>query len=418
MLADTYIQNLYVRGVRHFSKLQVTFNSGFNFIAGPNGCGKTSILTCISHCFSGELSFAYSRFQDGADFWVDCLYDKRAYRIGIRDLKLRSTAYREKGLKTWDSPRGTDGLRIVPAYDVNDTNVIQAPLFIGADRSIKYQAVNGMAKEAAIDEFRRLHLAKTSQSIFGDKKSTVKQWLINRYFIVEKEWAVEETVNWKHLISGIQALGPFNSDFKFVKIERDMEPVFSIYGRECYLEELSGGFQAILSIIVDIFEWVEGNRPEGQKSVSEAHGSVIIDELDIHLHPEWQFTLRAGLRKLFPHLQFIVTTHSPHLLASAGPNEVIQMPAMTVEEPLFLEPSHGTFSGWTTDQILEDVMGVVSIENKEYARMVGYALDVVETGDVKALEEAINQLAEVAHPNDTIISVLKIKLASLELVSE
>ncbi|MGR6008126.1 AAA family ATPase, partial [Bacillus cereus] len=48
--------------------------------------------------------------------------------------------------------------------------------------------------------------------------------------------------------------------------------------------------------------------------MEEAIGTVIIDELDVHLHPEWQLTISDSLRRMFPKLQFIITTHSPTLL--------------------------------------------------------------------------------------------------------
>ncbi|QXA17579.1 AAA family ATPase [Aeromonas sp. FDAARGOS 1403] len=69
-MTSSYIEKVHLKKFRQFSLLDVEFNKGFNFIAGPNGCGKTSILAGISHCLNSD-SFKYSRFQENAEFWVD-----------------------------------------------------------------------------------------------------------------------------------------------------------------------------------------------------------------------------------------------------------------------------------------------------------------------------------------------------------
>lgn len=227
---------------------------------------------------------------------------------------------------------------------------------------------------------------------------------------MDKTWASIEKQNFESFMSALESIGPEGSEFKFVEIGRDLEPVFSIYNRTCYLEELSSGFQAVFTIIVMVFQWLETSNPNNRLAAT-AVGTVMIDELDLHLHPEWQFTLRDGLLKLFPMLQFIVTTHSPHLLASAKKNEVIIMPANNIGG--YISSSDQVYSGWSTDQILSDVMDVKSLDNKEHQRLVSRALELAENRNLSGLEEAIHNLEMVSHPSDTIVTVLKVKLASL-----
>mgnify|MGYP003508957363 FL=1 len=98
--------------------------------------------------------------------------------------------------------------------------------------------------------------------------------------------------------------------------------------------------------------------------MNKAFGTVMIDELDVHLHPQWQLIVSYGLKQIFPNLQFIVTTHSPHIIASADKNEVIIVPELS--EEMDLKPTEKKFNGWTTDEILEEVMGVTNLVNKRY----------------------------------------------------
>lgn len=410
-MTNNYIEKLHLENVRQFKYLDITFNKGFNFIVGPNGCGKTSILAGISHCFSNQ-SFQFSRFQDDSQFWSDITVKGKKNRVGSGPDSINLNGYRNHSLKKWVRPPDEEGRLSLNINDASKQIKDFCPLFIGAHRSIKYKQISGMQREQTIEQQINTTKNLSSQSLYGEKESNIKQWFINRYFVIEKDWAQEERANWLHMIDNLPFIGPFNSEFTYVKTEQELEPIFSIYGEECYLEELSAGFQAVLSIIANIFEWVEGTNQPGNRVAKLAEGTVLIDELDLHLHPEWQFSLREGLSKIFPNLQFIVTTHSPHLLSSAEANEVIIMKKQE-DNNYFLKPSEMRFSGWNTDQILSEIMGVKSLDNKDYEKLVAIALHQVEERSINGLTEAISNLVGICHPSDPIVTVLRARLASM-----
>ncbi|WP_216619290.1 AAA family ATPase [Vibrio sp. 99K-1] len=407
-----YIEKLHVKNFRQFDELNVSFNQGFNFIAGPNGCGKTSILSAIAHSISTG-SFGYSRFKTGAEVWTDMNVQGAHVRIGFGSGAIRDSGYRNATYVSHVDPPVEQGRKVVPIHQSEQALTGALPLFIGASRSIKYKKIQGMTREPTLNENNRTYVNSGNSALYGDKETNIKQWIINRDFLIEKDWAEEERANWNHMLGLLPEIGPFDSNFSYIKTGRDLEPEFSLYGQSCYLEELSSGFQAVLSIIANIIEWIEGTRPEGMRSVIAASGTVLIDELDLHLHPEWQFTLRNGLEKLFPNIQFIVTTHSPHILASAKQSEVIVMPKIQGGETYNLQPTNTMFSGWNTDQILADVMGVQSLENKQYAQLIATAFEHVEKHNPEALQLSIDDLLRVTHPNDVIVPVLQAKLASM-----
>lgn len=412
-MTNNYIECLYVKNVRQFNELNIEFSEGFSFLAGPNGCGKTSVLACISHCFE-HSNFQYSRFKSDSEFWTDVSYENSKYRVGLGSNSIQQgSSYRSASISRWNAPHSDQGRRAVSLNNIKEKLPNFCPLFIGTNRNIQYKVIQGMSREKETQESINNYTRNSTKSLYGEGNANIKQWLVNRYFMIDKEWAGEERGNWNNLIESLPNIGPFNSNFSFVRIQKDLEPIFSIYGNECYLEELSAGFQAVLSMIAEIFEWIESSNPEGSRNVSSAEGTVLIDELDLHLHPEWQFTLRDGLENIFPRLQFIVTTHSPHLLASAKPNEVIVMPKNDINEIYNLSPSEKIFSGWNTDQILSDVMGVISLENKEYEKLISRAFDQIEQRSIEGLEREITNLEAVCHPNDTIVMVLRARLAGM-----
>lgn len=87
--------------------------------------------------------------------------------------------------------------------------------------------------------------------------------------------------------------------------------------------ELSDGYHAYLSLVGDIARRaVLLNELDGRQAPELVEGVVLIDEIDLHLHPRWQRIALDGLRRAFPKLQFIVTTHSPQVLSSAENRQV------------------------------------------------------------------------------------------------
>ena len=100
---------------------------------------------------------------------------------------------------------------------------------------------------------------------------------------------------------------------------RERSPVVRFEnGEVASWQELSDGFHVYLSLVADIARRaVILNEQDGGDAPSQIEGVVLIDEIDLHLHPRWQRVVLEGLRETFPRLQFVVTTHSPQVLSSA-----------------------------------------------------------------------------------------------------
>ena len=87
--------------------------------------------------------------------------------------------------------------------------------------------------------------------------------------------------------------------------------------------ELSDGYHVYIALVADIARRaVMLNEFDGAEAPARVEGTVLIDELDLHLHPRWQRVALAGLRRAFPRLQLVVTTHSPQVLSSAVNRQV------------------------------------------------------------------------------------------------
>lgn len=123
----------------------------------------------------------------------------------------------------------------------------------------------------------------------------------------------------------IKALG---SDGCNIIIDMQVRPiqgkVYYIFtdGREVEADLLSDGYKRLINIVTDIaFRCALLNREiYGLNSSAETRGTVLIDEVDLHLHPTLQATVLKGLRNAFPKIQFIVTTHAPMVMTGVESN--------------------------------------------------------------------------------------------------
>lgn len=86
---------------------------------------------------------------------------------------------------------------------------------------------------------------------------------------------------------------------------------------------LSQGYQSTIAWIADLIGQFMLQRKGDLLDLETLEGIVLIDEIDLHLHPKWQVDLIPQIKKIFPRLQFIVTTHSPLVLAGCRPEEIV-----------------------------------------------------------------------------------------------
>jgi hypothetical protein len=112
-------------------------------------------------------------------------------------------------------------------------------------------------------------------------------------------------------------------------------------GIELAWGEMSDGYRAMLALLADIVHHLIdaygiagliARDADGQMSITRS-GVVLIDEIDAHLHPEWQREVGFWLKRRFPKIQFLVTTHSPIICQAADPNGLFVLPEPGSDQP-------------------------------------------------------------------------------------
>jgi predicted ATP-binding protein involved in virulence len=120
---------------------------------------------------------------------------------------------------------------------------------------------------------------------------------------------------------------------------------------------LSDGVRAMMSLAADIaFRAARLNEQLGEDAAIESGGIVMIDEVDLHLHPTWQQRVIGSLRRALPKIQLIVTTHSPQVLSSVKAENIRKIDPGIDGEPSAAQPLFQTY-GATSPDILQGLMG-------------------------------------------------------------
>lgn len=108
------------------------------------------------------------------------------------------------------------------------------------------------------------------------------------------------------------------------------------------IDQLSGGYKAVLSVIADIAKRLSMANPDSQNPLEE-DAVILIDELDLHLHPKWQKEIVDDLKRTFPNCQFIVSTHSPFVIQSLNAEELFDIKTMQYAG------EEGSYKGWSIE---------------------------------------------------------------------
>ena len=177
-------------------------------------------------------------------------------------------------------------------------------------------------------------------------------------------------------------------------------------GVDLQVDQLSGGYKAVLSVMADIAKRMSIANPDSENPLEE-EAVILIDELDLHLHPKWQKTIVDDLKRTFPNCQFIISTHSPFIIQSLNAEELFDISTMQYAV------ENGSYNGWSIDAIQEQKMGVspkTSVFNKQLEDF-SRAMDQENYDEAKAL---YSQLKKMVDPTSHESKILDLDMEMIE----
>lgn len=194
------------------------------------------------------------------------------------------------------------------------------------------------------------------------------------------------------VIHSLENCTDISFDFEEGRVIVDFEDNISVP-----FEHLSDGQRTILGLFCDIARRAAILNPHfGGEASEKTKGVVLIDELDLHLHPKWQMNIVEDLRKVFPNIQFICTTHSPILLRSIEKEKII------ILENGEQSKSEYFSKGRDVNSILYDFMGV-SKRTKEYENKVDNLFGFIDDNNIEEAELILQDLKKDYGEKDSVV---------------
>ncbi len=186
-----------------------------------------------------------------------------------------------------------------------------------------------------------------------------------------------------------KALTQFMPEFQNLTVRRNplrMEVMKN--GQKLTVSQLSDGEKCLMAMVGDLARRMAIANPLRDNPL-EGEGVVLIDEIDLHLHPKWQRTIIPGLRSVFPRCQLLVSTHSPHVITHIQPENLFLL-RMTDQGMEALRPSESY--GKTVERVLEDLMGLETTRPDEIQNALRNIYEQIDGNDFAKAKAMIADL--------------------------
>lgn len=337
--------------------------AGWTVLAGRNASGKSTLLQALALALAGPRSTAFLpspadwmsnkalRGEIVTELQVSALDEYESEPALFDFVPQAELRFRRRGFSDEDEPTFAGSGITAPA---------RGWFYAG------YGPFRHLGGTKSRGGARSSKLAQQVASLFDETIPLAEavDWLIEQHlFQLEGRAGAADLLN---LMMDLLSDGLLPDGFKVRRIDSSGLWVRN-NGTEFPLREMSDGYRSVTALVADIvrqmwsaYRGLELTRREGTP-VLDYPGVILIDEIDAHLHVSWQKKIGVWLKKHFPQVQFIVTTHSPYICQSADPGGLISLPGprenrppKVVNEDLYNRVVYGSGD----DAILTELFGV------------------------------------------------------------
>ncbi|HET6841084.1 MAG TPA: AAA family ATPase [Candidatus Angelobacter sp.] len=405
------IQRLTIKNFKKFRECQIDFDPHFNLFVGDNATGKTSVLDAlaiaIDSWFLGMRTAERAGGIDGKHVNLLAIpqpdsttFEKQFPAVidvqGLvqgQPIQWVRELLREGGKTTTGRTKEIVSLAEQADQAVREGKKIVLPLICsyGAER-LWYESLHHKPKKkdditprrpSRFDGYRDC-------TAFNIQETDLITWMQAELSASRQRGT--PTLAWSAVKGAILSCVEYTTEVFFddllnefiVRMENLGDQVFS---------NLSDGQRIMLTLIGDLVRRIMMLNPHlGDKALLETPGVVLIDELDLHLHPKWQRRVIHDLKRTFPCVQFVATTHSPQLIGEALPDEICILENGGVFRP---KRSFGVDSS----EILEEVMKS-NRRNIEIDRLLKGLSELIDQEDITRARQVLSQVEARLGAND------------------
>ena len=438
------LKSVEIDNYRAIEHLRLPLDPALTVLHGGNTCGKTSVLSAIAVGLG-----VIPRYLPGVSGIRLGKIDRRTGSPGVK-VSLTTTdgvAWEREWFLGKPRRDDIDSLNevmasIVDADRLGEPMALPIVVFYDTDRSIvdrvkRHRSYAGERENLEPQETSRKddpYIEKDRYSLRysaldGALAARANFWQLFRWFRAKEDLELREQKRRRDFdfrqrdLSAVRdAISSMLDGVSEPRI--DVQPLrFSVAvelvdGRTDWLEidQLSDGQRAVLALAADLaWRMAQGNPHLDDPLGSEA--IVLIDEIELHLHPSWQQRILIDLRRTFPNTQFIVSTHSPQVLTTVEPEHIVEL---ATEDGRVVA---GAAAGWTYGAEAGDVLSVVmGVDERPandftkklalYRRLIGD--DQGESEEALALRRDLQQLS----PDDPALGRVDVEIRRRKLFCE
>lgn len=424
----TCLQSIEISNFRCFADLTVPMHADLTVLIARNGCGKTSVMDAIAVAFGTYVGSFLAGIRVGAT--------QRDVRLRVTNAAVREMepqyplCVRASGLVngeqlSWarnvNSPKsGTTikeaklltqiGERLQKAVTASEPVVLPVLAYYGTGRLWKQKKIT--ERKVFSSEF---HSRTSGYQDCLDPASSYKFFLdwfryaaqanadtLNRQR--EQNIALTDIVEsaYAGLIAAVRGAVDeclASSGWQNLRYSFTHQSVVMEHPDHGVLEvgQLSDGVRNMIALVADIaYRMVRLNSHFGTQAALLTPGIVMIDEVDMHLHPEWQQHVLASLRRAFPAIQLIVTTHSPQVLSTVRKEHIRVLGMNVYGEAVANEPLGRTY-GRSNADVLQATMGVQPEPEIDGSDLLRSYLSLIEQAELHDpnIQDWRQQLVEI-----------------------
>ena len=377
------VTSLKLTNLRAIETAEFQFQPGFNLIVGVNGVGKSTVLDALRICISRILpsmtesrakaiSFAISDIRSGFPF----LDAELSLTIGVDEFRFTRRQWRETFAaddvenieklrrEILDSERLRDRARNLLRELGESQGVFDSDAFAPSKAELKKAAYTATVVPNCVFFSTNRSVASYASTAksraTGGKSAAYAEALVPRpmYVVQFADWMrVQEALAKEHDAAGRHLQVLQSAVARFLPAYENLRPTDEKSSRLTIdqggialdVGQLSDGERGVLALVLDIARRLSQANPTLDDPLSEGHTVVLIDEIDLHLHPTWQRRIVKNLTETFPKCQFIATTHSPQIIGEVEHDRIHIMSDGEV-----YPPSHSF--GVDSSRVLEEIM--------------------------------------------------------------
>ena len=420
------IKEIVISNYKAIREMEISFGPGINLLIGDNGVGKTSVLEASTVAFGDFINGMPGVAKKGIT-----ATDVRIDTQHVSDASLGIVHYTPIDIQTvFDTKEGFKKGKVTRRDETSNSKT----RFLGKE-VLEYakKITNDLSEDLPLFCYYSTNrLAPPKREDFGSaSKNKLNGRRCGYIGCMENNLDIKALKSWclkmemaafqqKKEIAEYQAFGEIVSYFMFRMNELEEVPTIA-YSRAfediVYIERgetipinyLSAGYQSVLWMIMDMAFRMAVLNP-GKRELRETGGIVLIDEIDTHLHPKWQWKIVEILHELFPHIQFILATHSPIIISSSKDVVLLEIDAMQNVNEL------SDAYAYSVADVLAYRQGSSAIP--EHLRQLSNQFELsLNKKDYEEAKKIISQMAEAYGKENSLVKRgwFKLKMAGVEV---